>query len=163
MANSNGEREAARLERAVEAFVERVEQVPEDLLDRSPAEGEWSVAEIAAHSAEIYGYWSKQITQLRARPGQPFGRTAADPDRIRFVEDHKNDARESLLEAIRRSAAAAAQALRAYSDEEWRTVKGLHSARGQMDMDYIANLFISGHAEEHLKQLDETLAAVTKK
>jgi hypothetical protein len=26
-----------------------------------------------------------------------------------------------------------------------------------MDMDFIAELFVSGHAEEHLKQLEETL------
>lgn len=162
MANTNGEREAARLEQAVGAFVERVAQVPDNVLRRAPAVGEWSVAEIAAHSAEIYEYWATQITQLKSRSGQPFGRTAADPDRIKFVEDHKNDARESLLGAIRRSAAEAAGALRSYSDEEWGKVTGLHAARGEMNMDFISNLFIAGHAEEHLKQLDETLAALHK-
>jgi len=163
MTQSNGEREAARLERAVEAFVERVGQVPDEVFHKSPTEGEWSVAEIAAHSAEIYGYWAKQIAELRGRPGEPFGRTAADPERIKFVEDHKHDSRTSLLAEIRRSAAEAAGALRAYTAEEWRTVTGLHAARGMMDMDFIANLFISGHAEEHLEQLDATVAAVTKK
>jgi hypothetical protein len=32
-----------------------------------------------------------------------------------------------------------------------------------MDMDFISNLFIAGHAEEHLKQLEETLSTVGAK
>jgi uncharacterized damage-inducible protein DinB len=162
MTTSNGAQEAARLERAVRAFVDRVQTVPEDRLRKPPAEGEWSVGELAAHSAEIYGYWAKQIDFLRANPGQPFGRTASDPDRIAFVEHHKNDALPSLVAAINASAAEAATSLRAYSDEQWRSTTGLHSVRGEMDMDYISNLFIAGHAEEHLNQLDETLAALEK-
>jgi uncharacterized damage-inducible protein DinB len=145
----------------VQAFLDRVENVPNELLRTPPTEGEWSVAELSAHSAEIYGYWAKQIDFLRANPGKPFGRTMADPDRIGFVEQHKNDSLASLSAAIRSSSAEAARALRAYDDERWRTVTGLHSARGEMDMDYISNLFLAGHAEEHLEQLDQTLAALS--
>ena len=160
MTTSNGEQEAVRLERAVDAFVQRVQTLPKELLTRAPAPGEWSVAELAAHSAEIYPYWAKQISYLRGNPGSPFGRTASDSERIGFIERHKGDPIESLLAAIKNGAAEAAAALYAFSDDEWRTVTGLHSARGEMDMDYISNLFLAGHAEEHLEQLDETLAAL---
>lgn len=161
MTESNGRKEAERLERAVQAFVEQVRHLPPDLLRREPEPGEWSVAQIAAHSAEIYGYWARQINQLKASPGQPFGRTATDPQRTAYVEDHKDDPIESLIGAIQRGAAEAAAALRAYSDQEWQTVTGLHAARGEMNMDFIANLFLAGHAEEHLKQLAETMEKVS--
>ena len=74
------------------------------------------------------------------------------------VEEHKSDSLESLSQAIRTGSAEAAAALRSYSDHEWQTITGIHAARGEMDMDFIAQLFIAGHAEEHLHQLDETLA-----
>ncbi len=156
-----GEEEAARLERTVETFISRIQRVPERLRTVPPAEGEWTVMELAAHSAEIYPYWARQIDFLRGSPGVPFGRTASDPDRIRFVEEHKFDSLPSLVGHIRTGSQEAAAALRAFTDEEWSRVTGLHSVRGEMNMDYIANLFLTGHAEEHLNQLDETLAAIT--
>lgn len=158
MADTLGGQQAGRLETAVRAFLDRVRQVPPELLQRPPEPGEWTVTELAAHSAEIYSYWAKQIAELKGRSGEPFGRTASDPDRIKFVEDHKADPLAPLLETIEQGASAAAAALRSYSDGEWRTVTGLHAARGEMTMDAISNLFLAGHAEEHLKQLRETLA-----
>lgn len=155
---TGGEQQAARLEQAVRAFLDRLQDLPEPLLDRPPVDGEWSVKQVAAHSAEIYPYWAKQITWLRAHPAQPFGRTAADPARIAYVEEHKADSLESLMAEIERGAAEAAAALRAYSDEEWQAVTGIHAARGEMDMDFISTLFLVGHAEEHLEQLEQTLA-----
>jgi len=160
MTTSSGEQEAVRLERAVDAFVKRIRAVPVELLTRPPAAGEWTFMELAAHSAEIYAYWAKQLAYVRAHPGQPFGRTASDLDRIRFVEEHKSDSLDGLVERIQRGAQAAAAELRAFTNYEWRTVTGLHAARGLMDMDFIAHLFVSGHAEEHLKQLEETLTKV---
>ena len=159
MTTSNGEQEAVRLERAVSEFLRRLEGVPEGLLTHAPAEGEWNVKELAAHEAEIFGYWAQQLAYLKTNRGQPFGRTAEDPDRIRYVEEHKDDSVHDLVSAIRLGADQAAAALRAFTDEEWRTITGLHSRRGVMDMDFISNLFVAGHAEEHLKQLDETIAA----
>lgn len=160
MTVSNGEREAARLETAVKAFVERLQPLSTRIARRQPDDGEWSVGQLAAHCSEIYPYWAKQISALRQNPGKPFGRVATDAERIQYVDDHKNDTLETLVAAIQRGAAEAAAALRSYSDDEWRAVTGIHSARGEMDMDFIANLFLAGHAEEHVKQLDETLAKV---
>ncbi len=160
MTKSNGDQEAARLEHAVGAFLDRVRAAPPELQERAPADGEWSVRELAAHEAEICAYWAQQLAYLKAHPGQPFGRTAEDPDRIKYVEDHKGDPLPELVSAIRLGADQAAGALRSFTAEEWRSITGIHSRRGVMDMDFISELFLAGHAEEHLKQLDETIAAV---
>ena len=116
--------------------------------------------ELTAHAAEIYSYWAKQFAEIRTRPGTPFGRTASDPDRARFIEEHKGDALPSLIERMRTGSADAARALRGYSADEWQTVTGIHAARGEMHMDAMSNLFLAGHAEEHLTQLDGTLREV---
>ncbi len=160
MTKSNGEQEAQRLERAVSAFLERLRTVPGELQTRAPAAGEWHAKELAAHQAEIFGYWAQQLAYLKTNPGQPFGRTAEDPDRIKYVEDHKDDSMDDLVSRITLGADQAAAALRSFTDEEWARITGLHSRRGVMDMDFVSDLFVAGHAEEHLKQLDETLAAV---
>ena len=160
MTKSSGEQEAQRLERAVAAFVERLQTVPPALQTRAPADGEWNVKELAAHEAEIFAYWGQQLAFVQAHPGQPFGRTAEDPDRIKYVEDHKNDQLDDLVQRIRLGADQAAAALRAFTDDEWVRVTGVHSRRGEMDMDFISDLFVAGHAEEHLKQLDATIVAV---
>jgi hypothetical protein len=160
MTVSNGEREAVRLEAAVKTFVERLQQLPPDVVRRQPDDGEWSVGQLSAHYSEILPYWARQITALRENSGKPFGRVASDANRIQFVEDHKNDAVDSLVASIKNGAAEAARALRGYSDDQWRSVTGVHAARGEMDMDAISNLFLAGHAEEHVTQLNETLAKV---
>ena len=162
MPSSRGEAQAVRLERAVDAFVDRIRRVPPELLTRAPAPGEWDMMQLLAHCAEIYAYWAKQVADIRLNPAQPFGRTAADPLRAQFIEDHRGDPVESLITRMQEGAAAAAAALRVYNDDEWLTVTGLHSGRGLMDMDGICQLFLTGHAEEHLKQFDETLAQLTR-
>ena len=159
MTTSNGEQEATRLERAVSTFLDRLRAAPPELLARAPAEGEWNGRELAAHEAEICAYWAQQLAYLKTHPGQPFGRTAEDPDRIKYVEDHQSDSLDDLESTIKLGADQAAAALRAFSDEEWARITGLHSRRGVMDMDFVSELFLAGHAEEHLKQLEETLAA----
>ena len=52
MTVSSGNAEALRLETAVNAFLGRFESVPVALVHVAPQAGEWSVGELAAHSAE---------------------------------------------------------------------------------------------------------------
>jgi hypothetical protein len=162
MASSRGEAQAVRIEQAVSAFVDRIRGVSPGLLTRAPAPGEWDLMQLAAHCAEIYGYWAKQVAELRLNPAQPFGRTAADPQRAQFIEDHRGDPLEGLIARMQDGAAEAAMVLCAFDDDEWITVTGLHSGRGLMDMDSICRLFLTGHAEEHLNQFDQTLEQLTR-
>jgi hypothetical protein len=156
MQQTRGEQEAARLLGATSKFIERIKRVPPELLTKAPEPGEWTLMELAAHSAEIYPFWATWIIWLKDHPGQPFGRTASDPDRIKFVEDHKVDPLDTLVASIQAGADEAARALSSYSPEQWGRITGVHAARGEMTMDAISNLFLAGHAEEHLTQFDET-------
>jgi hypothetical protein len=154
--------QAARLEQAAQRFVLRVRQVPSQYHETAPAPGEWNLKQLAAHAGEICAYWAEQIRRIRGEPGGPFGRTMDDAARAQYIEDHRGDAMEALLAAIERNSTEAARLLRSFTEDEWAAVSGVHPARGLMPLDAIATAFLADHAEEHLKQLDETVAAVQR-
>jgi hypothetical protein len=126
----------------------------------APTEGEWNLKQLAAHAGEICTYWANEIQHLRAQPGAKFGRTMDDPARAQYIEDHRNDSMEQLLGTIEKNAAEASALLKTFTEDEWADITGVHPARGPMPLDSIASAFLADHAEEHLKQLDETLAAI---
>lgn len=154
--------QSARLSQATQTFVRRVGEVSEDLYTVAPAEGEWDLKQLAAHAGEICIYWANQIKIIRAQPGAPFGRTMDDPARAAYIEDHRNDSMDTLLAVIETNAAEAAALLRSFTEDEWADLTGVHPARGLMSLDAIAAAFLADHAEEHLQQLDGTLAAIQK-
>ena len=86
---------------AVDSFVDKAERLDPDVLEEEPAPGEWSVKEIAAHTAEIFNYWARQLEHLSQRPGTAFGRTVDDPARAAFVETHKHTGIDDLIRRIR--------------------------------------------------------------
>ncbi|MBI4213635.1 MAG: maleylpyruvate isomerase N-terminal domain-containing protein [Chloroflexi bacterium] len=152
-----------RFRAAVDALVKKAEQLEPDILQRAPAPGEWTVTEIAAHTAEIFTYWAGQMERVHQQPGTKFGRTSADEGRIRFVEIHKHDPMEDLIRRIRAGEAEAVAAMTAFDEHEWTTVTGIHPTRGEMTAEQIGNDLLGRHAEEHLTQLDDTVSAVSSK
>ena len=154
--------QSARLAQAAQTFVARVRAVPDELHTVAPAEGEWNLKQLAAHAGEICAYWANEIKLIRTTPGVPFGRTMDDPARARYIEDHRNDSMDALLGTIEQNSAEASALLLTFTEDEWADVTGVHPARGPMSVDAIASAFLADHAEEHLKQLDETLTAIRK-
>lgn len=146
-----GEREAQRLEAAIERLLSEAATWQEVELYRSPAEGEWTAMKVLAHLAEMQPYWAHQLERVVAAPGQPFGRTMEDPERIAAVEDHAQDALEPMLARLRAATAEATSILRSLDDSAW-TSTGIHSRRGEMDLGAIVEFFLVGHAEEHVEQ-----------
>jgi hypothetical protein len=142
--------------------VARVRAVPDELHTVAPAEGEWDLKQLAAHAGEICAYWANEIKLLRAKPGVPFGRTMDDPARAQYIEDHRDDPMDVLLVTIEKNSADASALLLTFTEDEWADVSGVHPARGAMSLDAISSAFLAGHAQEHLKQLDETLAAIRR-
>ena len=143
---------------SVDAFVEKVEAADPALYEKAPAPGEWSITEIAAHTAEIFAYWAGQFEHLYRQPGSKFGRTADDAGRARFVETHRHTSMDDLIRRIRIGEADAIASLRAFGDDQWTTVSGIHPARGEMTVEAAAKMVLLDHAQEHLKQVDDTIA-----
>src|SRR2546421_7173013 len=65
-----------------------------------PAENEWSIMENLAHIVEFMPYWANEIEKLVAAPGQNFGRTAGDAERLRAISEHGTDNLDQIRAAL---------------------------------------------------------------
>jgi hypothetical protein len=146
-----GEREARRLEAAIQRLLSEASSWREEDLYARASEGDWTAMEVMAHTTEMQPYWARQIQRVLAQPGGPFGRTHDDTERTGFVEAHAKDRLADALVGLQQARDEAAAVLRSLSDHDWSQV-GIHSRRGEMSVADIAESFLVGHAEEHVEQ-----------
>jgi hypothetical protein len=124
-------------------------------------ESDWGPKEVLAHVAEMLTYWPEQIEAILAtapaKDPVPFGRTAADANRIGRIGRDRSLAAGELFDGIDAAAAAFAERAAAYDDGQLGR-RGLHVRLGAMTIPAIVERFIVGHLEEHVTQLDEIVA-----
>ena len=161
MAEVNEDRlEASRAAMAgLRAAVEGREPWPLSKAYGAEPESDWGPKEVLAHVAEMVPYWMAQIDAVLAAPsdGVPFGRVATDPERIDRIGRDRALAAGELFDRIDRSLVDAATRLRPL-DAESRARRGTHPRLGEMTVDGMAERFIVGHLDEHVRQLEEILA-----
>ena len=148
-----------RLERCVNQLISEIERLPADVLYRPPSEGEWPVMSTLAHLAELLPYWAHQASGIAARPGEPFGRTLDDPDRVGAVREHGQDSLDTAVNRIRASLAECVHILRALPTEAWSRT-GQHPTRGPMTIEHLVDAFLVNHAEEHAVQIQASVKSL---
>lgn len=155
-----GTERARRLETAVHEILSRADGISEQLVYRDPAPDDWSAMKVLAHVAEFLTYWARQATEVAARTGlvAPFGRTHDDPARIAAVNDHARDRLADVRRRVEGSLAEALTALAEIPESGWART-GRHARRGEMSVEQIVDQFMLDHADEHLAQLERSLAA----
>ena len=125
-------------------------------------ESSWGPREVLAHVAEMLPYWLGQMDALIAAPagGEPpaFGRVATDPGRIERIG---RDRELPIPELHARIDAGLSDVLSRIAEltPEDRGRRGIHPRLGEMTVAAIVDRFIVGHLEEHVRQLDDILAA----
>jgi hypothetical protein len=159
---------ADRLERATEAMIEMGpalaagEPWPMAGVVGPGPESSWGPREVLAHVAEMLPYWLGEIELILDGAGgtEPtgFGRLEDDEARVAIISrDRKFPARE-LLGRIEAEGKRVARRFRAFGDED-ADIVGRHVRRGDLPVREIAELLIVGHAEGHVTQLRESIAA----
>lgn len=148
-----------RLERSVNQLIVEIERLPADVLYRPPSEGEWPVMSTLAHLAELLPYWAHQAAGIAARPGEPFGRSHDDPDRVGAVRDHGQDSLDTAVNRIRASLAECVRVLRALPADAWPR-SGQHAIRGPMTIEQLVDTFLVSHAEEHAVQIQTSVKSL---
>ena len=115
---------------------------------------------VLAHVAEYLSYWAAQAAAVasRADGDQPFGRTHDDPARIVAVQRHARDELSEVRPRIERAVREAGSVLRTIPDAQW-TRSGEHPRRGRMTVAQIVDAFMLDHTDEHLAQLESSVAA----
>jgi len=148
----------SRLRASADALAQTVTAIPSSLLDKRPAEGEWSVQEILDHTRNVvvlaYGL---RLRRLLYEDNPQFsdydedlyqGRNLVQPLPVQetveiIIAEHKQLAR--LLSAL--------------PDEAWSRT-GNHPEAGSLSIVFMARR-VAEHAEEHQGQIEATVKALT--
>jgi hypothetical protein len=123
-------------------------------------EASWGPREVLAHVEEMLPYWLGELERIvEGAPGPvPFGRVSEDPVRIGILARDRTLPLRVLFDRIDAGLAAWSARLDTLTPEE-RAMVGLHPRLGEMSVEQLPEQFVVGHAEGHIQQLEETLAA----
>jgi hypothetical protein len=123
-------------------------------------ESDWGPKEVLAHVAEMLPFWLGQIEGILATPAAdvapPFGRVSTDPNRIARIGADRTLAAGVLFDRAAQGAAAVQRRVGELGPADLART-GVHARLGEMTVSAIAERFIVGHLEEHVRQLDEVL------
>lgn len=137
-----------------ERFAELTDNLSVDQLKKAPSPGEWSVEELLAHyftTEVVYSFrWRLTLTAPGTHyPGYDQEAWAALPV----------PAYSELLAAFASLRRSNVLLIEETPTEEWSKA-AIHQERGEESFDLAVRL-LAGHDIAHLKQLDQTVAAVT--
>lgn len=127
--------------------------VPAELLDRRPEPEEWSVAEVLGHiwDAEIALSWRARLILAQDTP------PLHGYDQVAFARLARPGFGE-LLDAFAAMRGPNLVMLRAVPAQAWQRY-GVHSERGDVSLRLLVETS-AGHDVAHLRQIEQTLAAV---
>lgn len=125
-------------------------------------EAEWGPREVLAHVEEMLPFWLGELERVvdpATAPGPvAFGRIADDTARVAIIERDRSLPLGVLFARIDSGLRDWADRLATLTDAEGDRI-GLHPRLGEMPARAIPERFVVGHAEDHIAQLEATLAA----
>jgi hypothetical protein len=116
----------------------------------------WEAGQVWAHIAEFVPYWRDEIESVIGEydgSPVPFGRVKTDPGRIAAIEMGRHDEIRDQMARTHDAIESLKRYLAGLTPAEWNAV-GLHSTRGEMDVEAMVERFVVNHLEEHADQLD---------
>jgi hypothetical protein len=124
-------------------------------------EASWGPREVLAHVEEMLPFWLGEMERLIDEDGDappPFGRMADDAVRLGIIDRDRRLPLRVLFQRVDDGLRAWEHRLPTLTDEE-RGKIGVHPRLGEMPASAILDRFITGHAEDHIGQLNDILAA----
>ncbi len=127
--------------------------VPDEVLNRRPEPGEWSVFEVLGHiwDAEVALSWRARLVLAQDRP------TLTGYDQVAWAALARPDF-AVLLDAFEAMRGPNLLMLGAVKDGDWQRI-GVHSERGEVSLRLLVETS-AGHDRAHVRQIEQTLAAV---
>lgn len=121
-------------------------------------EARWGPPEVLAHVAEMLPFWLGEIERILDGSPEPvpFGRVAGDTVRIGVIGRDRSLPPRELDARIDAGVERFARRLRSLSPAD-AARRGLHPTLGEMTVAALAERFVVGHLEEHVRQLSEVL------
>lgn len=123
-------------------------------------EAAWGPRELLAHVAEMLPYWLGELERILAGPPPaPFGRVADDTVRIGIIGRDRSLPLRELYDRIEADVSRYAARLPQLDASEAARV-GTHPTRGATTVQAMLERSVTGHLEEHVRQLRAILEAV---
>ena len=149
-----GKAAADRLRATTEELIADVRSLPPDLIHWIPAEGVWTVMDNLCHIREFVPFWTKQALHIVTSPGDEWGRTHTDQDRMAAVTDTKRYALDDVLRDIRAAVEASATTIAGLTDAALSTEALSRNPRwGVKPASFVVDDLIVGHVAKHLGQI----------
>ena len=124
-------------------------------------EARWAPPEVLAHVEEMLPFWlgeSERILEGSSAAPVPFGRVATDTVRIGIIGRDRTLPLRELFARVAADGARLSERLREFDAAELAR-EGLHPRMGVMAVGDILERFVISHVEDHVRQLEEILAA----
>jgi hypothetical protein len=149
-----GTQNPVKLQAAAHKKIARlVKGVPASKLRKRPAPGKWSVAEIAAHLADVEIVVGYRMRVILGAPGTPI--QAFDQDAwVLSGHYEKRDTRKAI-EQFRVLRETNLALLKSLAPEQWKHF-GMHSERGEESIELIVRM-MAGHDLNHIQQIERIL------
>ena len=140
-----------RYEEGVEVFAQALKGVPEELLDKSPAPGKWSIRQIAMHLADAETVGVARFRTIAAQPGSLLKGYDQDAwaQKLAYTQQSPEQALE-LFALLRKTTAAM---LRALPESAWKNT-GRHEESGEVVLDKFVEHYCD-HVDNHSRQIRE--------
>ena len=123
-------------------------------------EASWGPREVLAHVEEMLPFWLGEMERVIDGGGTAavlFGRIADDPVRIGIIERDRSLPLRVLFRRVDDGLRAWEERISTLTDAEASRV-GVHPRLGEMPAPAILERFVTGHAEDHIAQLNDILA-----
>lgn len=146
---------------SVQKMIDTVKDLPEETIRWKPSEDEWSIMQIAAHTAEALPYWAKQIENIIENPEAKWGRDHTDEARLQKVsEENINKLTvDELLSELQEVPAAVEAALGKLTEEQRQIVAPSNNPNFEgKPVQFIIDKLIVGHVEGHYGQMQRNLS-----
>jgi len=130
-----------------------------DKFDATP-EAYWYPPEVLAHMAELLHRWRGVVETVAAGSPEPveYGEPGSSPSRLAGIETLRRLPIADLCDLVETNALAMRLTLEGMPDAGLVNV-GIHPTRGQSTVAEIVSKSVTGHLDEHVRQLESLLDA----
>ncbi len=140
-----------RYEDGVNAIENAVRGLSQEVLDRAPQPGKWSIRQLLAHVADADLVIAVRIRFVAAEPGSPL--KGFDQDKWANGLGYAQMPAEQSLALLRAVRQQTATMLRTLPDSAWNQV-GRHEERGELSLAKLLQEVVN-HAEHHAERIHQ--------
>jgi len=144
-----------KLRSAHQAVMRSIDGVAEAEIRQVPAPGEWTVAQLLAHIAEIQYFWMEKAVLITQEDDPNITRSDVENDRrAAAVEDHAGDSLDELVRGLAAANDSAVAATGNISSEEL-AILGHRGENNPITVEGVVQ-FLAQHVEDHALQVSES-------